>query len=464
MNADGPAPARVDRASPADMVQLASDVGPAPMNVGAVLILGPGPGFTPGAAQRLLGERIRAVPRLRRRLLRAPPGCGRPYWADDPGFDPGWHIRQVACPPPGGERALLDLAAAVATEPLPFSRPLWTATVVTGLAAGETGLIIVMHHVLADGIGGLAVLASLVDEACGPPAGGPVPGARAGEPDPGFPRPGPPARTLAADAWAARLRRLRHPGADLRLIRQGIAELGGTRPPRRLPATSLNRPAGPRRRLDVVATDLAAVRDLGHAHGGTVNDVVLAAVAGALRTLLAGRGETVAGVTASVPVSARQSASGSQLGNQAGVMPVTLPASGDVGGRISRIAVITRQRKAAARGASAVLLGPPFRALAAAGVLRWYINRQRIVHTFVTNLRGPAQPLSFGGAAVRSVIPVSQTTGNVPVAFAVLSYAGVLRITVVSDPAALPDADRLVAALRAELAQAPPGPPGPGAG
>ena len=342
-------PVPVDRASPADLMQLATDVGPAPMHVGAVLVLDTGPGFSVQEAQRLLGERIHAVPRLRQRLRRAPPGCGRPFWADDPAFDLRHHVRQRPCPPPGDERALLEVAAAVTGEPLPRSRPLWSATFVTGLAGGSTGLVIVMNHVLADGIGGLAVLARLVDEVPGLPPGHPQAA--------GFPVPAPRARTLAADAWAGRARRLTHPARSVRTIRQGLAELGGARPPRRLPPTSLNRPTGPQRRLDVVAADLAAVRDLGHAHGGTVNDVILAAIAGALRALLASRGEQLDLVTASVPVSARQAATGGQLGNQVGVMPVTLPTSGDLAARVTQIAAITRERKTAARGTSAAVLG-----------------------------------------------------------------------------------------------------------
>jgi uncharacterized membrane protein YhhN len=250
------------------------------------------------------------------RLRRAPPGCGRPFWADDPAFDLRHHVRPRPCPPPGDERALLEVAAAVTGEPLPRSRPLWSAAFVTGLAGGSTGLVIVMNHVLADGIGGLAVLARLVDG---------IPGLPPGHPErTRFPVPAPSARTLAADAWAGRARSLAHPARSLRTIQQGLAELGGTRPPRTLPPTSLNRPTGPQRRLDVVAADLAAVRDLGHAHGGTVNDVILAAIAGALRALLASRGEQLDLVTASVPVSARPAATGGQLGNQVGVMPVLM--------------------------------------------------------------------------------------------------------------------------------------------
>jgi diacylglycerol O-acyltransferase / wax synthase len=174
MGASTAARVPVDRASPADLMQLATDAGPAPMNVGAVLVLGTGPGFSVQEAQRLLGERARAVPRL----------------------------RQLPCPPPGDERALLEVASAVTLTSLPRSRPLWSATFVTGLADDGTGLVIVMNHVLADGMGGLAVLATLVDEAPGLPAGNP---GRAR-----FPVPAPGTRTLAADAWAGRARGLTH--------------------------------------------------------------------------------------------------------------------------------------------------------------------------------------------------------------------------------------------------------------
>jgi WS/DGAT/MGAT family acyltransferase len=424
-------------------MQLAADVGPAPMHVGAVLILGGGPGFSVQEAQRLLGERIRAVPRLRQRLRRAPPGCGRPFWADDLAFDLRHHVRQLPCPAPGDERALLDVAAAVIGGPLPRSRPLWSAAFVTGLADGGTGLVIVMNHVLADGIGGLAVLARLVDPIPGLPSGG----LQAAP----FPAPAPQVWALAADAWAGRAHSLTHPAGSLRRVWQGFAELGATRPPRRLPPTTLNRPTGPQRRIDVVAADLAAIRALGHAHGGTVNDVILAAVAGALRALLASRGEQLHLVMASVPVSARQAATGGQLGNQVGVMPVALPTGGDLAARVAQIAAITRERKTAARGTSTAVLGLPLRLLAPTGLLRRFINRQRLIHTFVTNLRGPAEPLTFGGAPVRAMIAIPNTTGNVTITFGALSYAGMLRLTVGSDPSRVPDVAVLTAALRRDL-------------
>jgi diacylglycerol O-acyltransferase len=441
-------PPSPDRASAADLMQFATGDGRAAGHIGAVLVLGAAPGFGVAEARRVLGERIRAVPRLRQRLYRAPPGCGRPYWADDPAFDISEHVRQARCPPPADERALLDLAAAQLGEPLPRSRPLWSATFVTGLAGGGIGLLVIMDHVLADGVAGLAVLGALVDQVAETAQ------ARADR----FPAPAPRARELAADAWRGRLRRAGRAGPGvprqargLRRIREGMAELGGTRPPRRRPATSLNRPVGPRRRLDVVAADLAGLRDLGHAHGGTVNDVVLAAAAGALRTLLAARGEQLGEVTITVPVAARRAATGGELGNQIGIMTVTVPATGDFGTRVTRTAEITRERKSRARGASAALFVPAFLLLARIGLLRWFARHQRVVQTFVTNLHGPEYPLTFGGAAVRAIIPIPSTTGNVTVTFAATSYAGTLRITILSDPSRMPDAAALAAALRHEL-------------
>src|SRR5690349_19883264 len=178
-------------------MQFATGDGRAAGHIGAVLVLDAAPGFSVPETRRVLGERIRAVPRLRQRLYRAPPGCGRPYWADDPAFDINEHVRQVCCPPPGDERALLDLAAAQLREPMPRSRPLWSATFITGLADGGTGLLLIMDHVLADGMAGLAVLGTLVDQVAETAQ------ARSDR----FPAPAPRARELAADAWRGRLRR-----------------------------------------------------------------------------------------------------------------------------------------------------------------------------------------------------------------------------------------------------------------
>jgi hypothetical protein len=286
-------------------------------------------------------------------------------------------------------------------------------------------------------MGGLAVLADLVDGTAG---SGPS----------GFPRPAPPWWQLATDALASRVRVLGHlPGSPARL-KNALSELRpGTTP--RAPRCSLNRPVGPRRRLGVARADLTEVQSAAHAHSATVNDVALTAVSGALGTLLAHRGECVGQFVVSVPVSGRTQASADRLGNQVGVIPVALPASGDPPERLEAIAATTRQHKTGPRGASATILAPAFRALAWLGVLRWLIERQHLVTTFVTNLRGPNTRLSFLGMAIAEVIPLNAISGNVAVAFAVLSYTGTLLVTATADAEAFPDADVLIDALQHQL-------------
>ncbi|MFP3901781.1 MAG: wax ester/triacylglycerol synthase domain-containing protein [Acidimicrobiia bacterium] len=427
------------------MMELATDVGPVPRQVGAILVFAPGAGPTAGDVREALAERTRGVPRLRQELVRTPPGCGRPVWVDAPDVDVARHVREVRGPPPGDEAALLRVATGAVTRPLPSDRPLWSATLVTGLAGNARALIVVFHHVLADGMGGLAVLANLVD---GVPV--PTPSDDVARSRPSWPR-------LARDAASGRLRALAHlPGVPARL-RDAVAEMRPGAVPR-APRCSLNRPVGPRRRLGLVRADLARVRAAGREHGATVNDVVLAAVAGALGSLLARRGESVGHVVASVPVSGRGGATSAELGNQVGVIPVALPLAGGRSERLRSIAAATRAHRTEARGASAVLIAPLFRGLAALGVVRWFMERQRLVTTFVTNLRGPDAPVSFLGSAVSEVVPLALVAGNVAVSFAVLSYAGTLTVTVIVDEDAFPDADVLVGALQSELDGLAPGP------
>ncbi len=216
------------------------------------------------------------------------------------------------------------------------------------------------------------------------------------------------------------------------------------------PRTSLNRRTGPRRRLATVRTDLARVHDLAHAQGVTVNDVVLTAVTGALRRFLLCRGERLDEVVVSVLVAA-STVGGVGPGNRAGVMPLRLPTGGQPQERLREVAAVTRARKQGTRGASAVLLAPLFRLLAALGLLRWFIDHQRMVTTFVTNLAGPSDPVTLAGHPVIDMQAVSLTTGNVTVAFAVLSYAGTLTMTVAADPDQVGDLDVLVAALHDEF-------------
>jgi hypothetical protein len=116
------------------MMELASDVGPVPLQVGAVLVFESGAHLAVSGVRDALAGRVCGIPRLRQQLVSTPPGCGRPVWVDDPEFDITRHVHGVRCPPPGDEAALLRVAAGAVTGPLPPGQPLWSATLVTGLA------------------------------------------------------------------------------------------------------------------------------------------------------------------------------------------------------------------------------------------------------------------------------------------------------------------------------------------
>lgn len=266
----------IERASPSDLMAVASDVSGAPMSVAAILLLDSGSAVDPTAVRAVIADRIRTVLRLRQRFVPAPFGCGRPYWVDDLNFDISNHFRDIRCPDPGDETALLDVAADTVTRRLASSRPLWSATLVTGLADGGAALIVLLHHVIADGVGGLAVLAQLVD--------GPV-----SAPPCDFPRRPPGRLDLFSDAVHRRIRAAANLPTHARRLRAGIAELALDRT-RKTPPSSLNRPIGSRRSFAVARVDLESIRATGHEHGATVNDIILTAVTGALHTVLSRRG------------------------------------------------------------------------------------------------------------------------------------------------------------------------------
>lgn len=410
--------------SAADLVELATDVGPVPMNVAVVLGLASRTGRGVPAAEEVaaeVGRRLAAVPRMRQRLVR--PSWGRrPYWVADRAFDVRRHIAVV-----GGDPArpdpVLHAAAGLVTAPLSTDRPLWRAVVVTEGSA-VVGLVVVMHHVVADGIGGLALLAEMVD------------GERRRPPDAPRTAPGPPPTPSAGHRFAA--------------FRRAHAELGvgGALAPR----CSLNAPTGPQRRFARAEVDLDALRRAARRHGASINDALLVAVTGAMSALITHRGETPpAGLVVSVPVAARVSTTSTDLGNRVGVMPVRVPLDGAATSRLERVARATALRKAGARGASAALVGPLFRLLAALGIFRWFVDRQRLVNSFLTNLRGPAERLNLAGLEISRIVPLTITAGNVGAAFAAFSYAGTLGVTLIADPAVVPETDVLAAALDAEL-------------
>jgi len=205
----------------------------------------------------------------------------------------------------------------------------------------------------------------------------------------------------------------------------------------------------------VVRADLAALRAAAHRHGATANDAILVAVAGALHQVLKTRGEHVGTLVMTVPVSGRRPGRGAALGNMVSPMLVAVPDRRRPGQRMARVAAQVRAHKAAASGPPPIaVLGWLFRPLAALGGYHWYMNHQRRFHTLVSHMRGPAGPVTFGGAEITSAIPAGVAEGgNITVYFEVLSYAGTLTLTAITDPSYFPDPGTLTGALRRELDQ-----------
>lgn len=424
------------------------DTGPVPVQFGVLLRLD-GDLDLP-EVRRLLADRVTGLPRLRQRLEPTPPGCGGPVWTDDPDFDVARHVEEL--PRPADEAALLDAALAFVMRPLDRERPLWRVALLLppgGPGADPTvqdgagaGLVVVLHHALADGLAGLAVLAGLVDPTSEPVATTPSP----------FPRQGPSRAALLRDAWQRRIEAMGRLPDSVRLLRGSISGAGGVLPPRASDC-SLRRRTGPRRAVAVVRTELEPVRTAAHAVGASTNDAVLVAVARALGAVLRARGEAVPELVITVPVAGRAAAQQGELGNLVSPIIVPVPTSGPATEALRRVADAVRHQKSSATGPPPIaLLGWAFRPLARLGGYRWYMNHQRRLHTLVSHLRGPGEPLTFGGRKVVAAVPLAVGDGgNIPVFFEVLSYAGTLTVSVVVDPDQFTELGRLTRLLEGEL-------------
>jgi diacylglycerol O-acyltransferase / wax synthase len=403
-----------------------------------------------------------AMPRLRRRLVSVPLGLDRPRWVDDTDFDIADHVEVVALEAPADDAALRRLAERLHGEPLPRDRPLWHLCFVTGLTGGRIGVIERVHHALVDGVSGVDAIAILLDleRDAAPPAH-----------DHWEPEPAPPPAALAADAlWdrgvdSFRLLRgvtdaARRPGETVRsasafasglasVVRDGIVA----------PPSSLNTTIGAGRRFAWVRARLEDAAPVGHRVDGTVNDVVLAAVAGGLRNLLLERGEPVPHdltLKVLVPVSVRRADEHGTLGNRVGSVFAALPVGiGDPERRIAEIAATTRSLKQSheastterlLRAADAL---PP---LLGRGAVR-AIERQRIINLIVTNVPGPQVPLYALGARMLEAYPVVPLGANLSVGVAILSYDGALNIGFTADATQCPDVDTFAAGTDRALVQ-----------
>ena len=394
-----------------------------------------------------IGRRLHLLPRSRQVIHHPRPGLGWPLWVDVPGIDLARHVRVLPLETPADEARLLAAVEDLRCRGLDRSRPLWEIWFLPGLPGRRVGFFMKLHHAVADGVAGIAALGAFVDPDPDPPAMRPQAWA---------PSPAPSARELFDDNVRRRLRgldrkleHLAHPLESLRASRRAWPAVREAFFEERAPRTSLNRRIGRHRRLALIRGDLDEVRRVAHAHGAKVNDVVLAAVGGGLRELLAGRGERVGGpaLRAFVPVSLH--GEGEARGNLDGGMVVPLPAAEpDPVRRLRLIAAETAERKRRPRPPGGAL----FRTIAIQRAWLRLLPRQRIMNTYVANVPGPPVPLYVAGARVLEVFPLVPILGNVAVGVGVLSYAGQLNLTVVADRDRCPDLDRFVAGVRGSMA------------
>jgi WS/DGAT/MGAT family acyltransferase len=450
----------MERLGAQDLASVTGDDAGWPWDIGAIGVLD-GTGLVDGdgqfrieAVRRVIEPRLHLVPHSRQLLYRPPPGLGWPLWVDAASFDIADHVRAFPLAAPAGQAQLLAACEQLRRRRLDRSRPPWEAWFLPGLADGQVGVFLRIHHAMADGVAGVAAFGALFDPAAGTPALAVRPWT---------PAPAPSARELLGDNARRRARGLGRavgsdgPGRDARQARRSWPawrEAAG----QRAPVTSLNRGRiGLDRRLALVRGDLGAVKTIARAHGGTVNDVVLAAVAGGLRDLLPARGEPVGDLVlrASVPVSLHQEQSGRPLGNQVGWMAVPLPAGEPC--HAQACADRRRDRRAQEERPPQITSGI-FRFTLAWRAFNLLLPHQRYLNIFITNVPGPPAPLYLAGAPLLEVFPVLAITGNMALGAAVMSYAGQLNLTAVADRDHCPDVEVFAEGVRRaldDLAQQP---------
>jgi diacylglycerol O-acyltransferase len=439
-----------DRLSGLDASFLALEKSGAHMHVGSVLVFDGDPPEYPRLLA-LIEQRLHQVPRYRQKLAFPPLAQARPVWVDDPHFNVGYHVRHTALPRPAGEHELRLLAGRVFAQQLDRSKPLWEIWLVDRVGDDRFALVCKTHHALVDGISGIDIMAVLFDLDEDPP-----------ERDPGpawYPQPEPSGTTLFADAvtdyavaplHAARaaaglLTSPREASGGVARTLAGLASmaaagLGGA------PPSPLNTRIGPHRRFAWVESELDRFRAVKSALGGTVNDVVLTVVAGALRAHLERRGRNPAGLelTAMVPVSVRTEDQRGALGNQVAAMYAPLPVGlADPLERFRTVNEALGDLKASAQaiGAERITQLAGFAAPTILDQAARLQARQRFFNLTVTNVPGPQFPLYVLGRRLTAFYPMVPLVLNTTLGIAIISYDGKIFFGLLGDYDAMADLD-----------------------
>lgn len=463
-----------DRLTPLDVSFLYLETPTTAMHVGGVAIFDPkGDAFDYDALVELVSKRINLVPRYRQKVRSVPGKLANPVWLDDEDFDITYHVRRSALPRPGSLDQLRELVGRVQSRQLDRNRPLWEIYLVEGLSDGRFAIITKTHHAMVDGISAMDIGTLILDPTRTP---------REIPDDSWIPRREPSALRLVSDALIETVRRptqaidtIRGELADVRAVRDrvvstavGIAATARSslRP---APESPLNARIGEQRRFGMAATELDDYKRVRKTHGGTVNDVVLATVAGALRVWLLTRGESVVpstSVRAMVPVSVRAddrralhaNESAGPLGNRVSAIFVDLPI-GEPNPvlRLHQVSYAMKSHKESGQsvGADAIIalsgFAPPTIHSAAAR-LGSGLSR-RLFNVIVTNVPGPQYPLYAAGAEMFECYPVVPLSKGQAVSIGLTSYNGGVFYGLNADRDAMPDVDVLAQCIEEALAE-----------
>lgn len=438
-----------------------------PMHAGSVAIFDePAGGFDYDALVGLVGDRIALVPRYRQKVRPVLGRLVRPVWVDDPDFDLTYHVRRSALPRPGTDEQLRELVARVLSRPLDRDRPLWEMYLVEGLSGRRFAVLSKTHHAIVDGVTAVNIGQLILDD---------TPEPRATTAEPWHPEPVPGWLDLLAGAVADAAR---HPTTVVDQMRTALVgvehaahrvmgNVGGLAEAARAavrpaPPGPLNVPIGSQRRFETVDASLEDYRRIRKVHGGTVNDVVLATLAGALRFWLMTRGEPVSpdsSLRALVPVSVQAPPAGpdaASVGNQVASYLVDLPI-GEPSPvvRVQRISYAMRAHADTGRAVSASALvelaGFAPATLHAMGARVTSGLSRRLFNLIVTNVPGPQTPLYAAGARMSASYPVVPLTAGQALAIGVTSYDGAVHYGLYADRDAMPDLAVLAQCIREAL-------------
>ncbi|HZN42894.1 MAG TPA: wax ester/triacylglycerol synthase family O-acyltransferase [Actinomycetota bacterium] len=429
------------------------------MHVAGLSIFGPredGSRLTYDDVERVVEARLRLAPRLRRKLLAVPGNISRPLWVDDEHFDIDFHCRRSSVPSPGGRFELERAVGRVLSRPLDRTKPLWELYVFEDLSEDRTAILLKLHHAMADGIGGMMIASALFDLNPEAPLGASEDGWK--------PEPAPDQQELIVDAvgdvMLHPIQGLSHAVRQPRILAETLAAtadalrtVAGMGTPPRGPFDGR---VGPNRRFATAERPFARFRTIKHELGGTVNDVVLSAVAGGLNALLEARGEKTKGRTlrAMVPVSVRSPGETGDIGNRVAPVFVDVPV-----GRMAARTRLRRVRAATARmkdsgmavGADTIIgLGayaPPALHATAARL----VAQARWCNLVVSNVPAPQVPLYMAGAPLQANYPGMNLKEDCGLSIGCTSAAGTMAFGLTADWDLVPDIDVLARGIEAAI-------------